>query len=199
MSAGWYGFGKNSPRSGMSSLRIVERPDVRMSSMGGQRPRIARANFSPSIDPGISMSVKTIRMSVLCSKILTASSALLASIASKPASSTSWTASMSKIGSSSTTSTAPLTEALYKPVYPPPAAIAKMHVAIRCCPIFGNLNGSHSLGGRHPFAAFRSRCQPLALVQPHPFPHEGVALLQRGFAQSRGPRTPRPSDEELQT
>ena len=34
-----------------------------MSSIGGQRSRIARANFNPSIEPGMSMSVKTMRMS----------------------------------------------------------------------------------------------------------------------------------------
>ena len=32
-----------------------------MSSISGQQSRIARANFSPSIEPGMSMSVKTIR------------------------------------------------------------------------------------------------------------------------------------------
>ena len=34
-----------------------------MSSIGGQRSRIARANFSPSIEPGMSMSVKTMQTS----------------------------------------------------------------------------------------------------------------------------------------
>jgi hypothetical protein len=39
-----------------------------MNSIGGQRSRIARANFSPSIEPGMSMSVKTMRMSFRASK-----------------------------------------------------------------------------------------------------------------------------------
>ena len=55
-----------------------------MSSIGGQRSRIARANFSPSIEPGMSMSVKT-RMSFRASKMAMASSALDASIALYPA------------------------------------------------------------------------------------------------------------------
>ena len=46
-----------------------------MSSIGGQRSRIARANFSPSIEPGMSMSVKTMRMSFRASKMAMASSA----------------------------------------------------------------------------------------------------------------------------
>ena len=56
-----------------------------MSSIGGQRSRIARANFSPSIEPGMSMSVKTMRMSFRASKMAMASSALDASIALYPA------------------------------------------------------------------------------------------------------------------
>lgn len=46
-----------------------------MSSIGGQRSRTARANFSPSIEPGMSMSVKTMRMSFRASKMAMASSA----------------------------------------------------------------------------------------------------------------------------
>ena len=52
-----------------------------MSSIGGQRFRIARANFSPSIEPGMSMSVKTMHMSFRASNMAMASSALDASIA----------------------------------------------------------------------------------------------------------------------
>ena len=63
-----------------------------MSSIGGQRSRTARANFSPSIEPGMSMSVKTMRMSFRASKMAMASSALAASIALYPAASTKLTA-----------------------------------------------------------------------------------------------------------
>ena len=58
-----------------------------MSSIGGQRSRIAQANFNPSIEPGMSMSVKTMRMSFRASKMAMASSALNASIALNPAAS----------------------------------------------------------------------------------------------------------------
>ena len=76
-----------------------------MSSIGGQRSRIARANFSPSIEPGMSMSVKTMRMSFRASKMAMASSALDASIALYPAPSTKSAACIPLKNSSSTTRT----------------------------------------------------------------------------------------------
>jgi len=76
-----------------------------MSSIGGQRSRIARANFSPSIEPGMSMSVKTMRMSFRASKMAMASSALDASIALYPAPSTKSAACIRLKNSSSTTRT----------------------------------------------------------------------------------------------
>ena len=76
-----------------------------MSSIGGQRRRIARANFSPSIEPGMSMSVKTMRMSFRASKMAMASSALDTSIALYPAASTKSAACIRLKNSSSTTRT----------------------------------------------------------------------------------------------
>ena len=76
-----------------------------MSSIGGQRSRIARANFSPSIEPGMSMSVKTMRMSFRASKMEMASSALDTSIALYPAASTKSAACIRLKNSSSTTRT----------------------------------------------------------------------------------------------
>jgi hypothetical protein len=76
-----------------------------MSSIGGQRRRMARANFSPSIEPGMSMSVKTMRMSFRASKMAMASSALDASIALYPAASTKSAACIRLKNSSSTTRT----------------------------------------------------------------------------------------------
>jgi hypothetical protein len=76
-----------------------------MSSIGGQRSRIAQANFSPSIEPGMSMSVKTMRMSFRASKMAMASSALDASIALYPAPSTKSAACIRLKNSSSTTRT----------------------------------------------------------------------------------------------
>jgi hypothetical protein len=76
-----------------------------MSSIGGQRSRIARANFSPSIEPGMSMSVKTMRMSFRASKMAMASSALDTSIALYPAASTKSAACIRLKNSSSTTRT----------------------------------------------------------------------------------------------
>ena len=76
-----------------------------MSSIGGQRSRIARANFSPSIEPGMSMSVKTMRMSFRASKMAMASSALDISIALYPAASTKSAACIRLKNSSSTTRT----------------------------------------------------------------------------------------------
>ena len=76
-----------------------------MSSIGGQRRRMARANFSPSIEPGMSMSVKTMRMSFRASKMAMASSALDASIALYPAPSTKSAACIRLKNSSSTTRT----------------------------------------------------------------------------------------------
>ena len=76
-----------------------------MSSIGGQRSRIARANFSPSIEPGMSMSVKTMQMSFRASKMAMASSALDASIALYPAPSTKSAACIRLKNSSSTTRT----------------------------------------------------------------------------------------------
>ena len=80
-------------------------PEVRIISTGGQRSRMLAASSMPSMLPGMSMSVKTILMSSRDSKIRTASSALLASIASNPASSATATAVRRKTASSSTTST----------------------------------------------------------------------------------------------
>jgi len=76
-----------------------------MSSIGGQRSRIARANFSPSIEPGMSMSVKTMQMSFRASKMAMASSALDTSIALYPAASTKSAACIRLKNSSSTTRT----------------------------------------------------------------------------------------------
>ena len=76
-----------------------------MSSIGGQRRRMARANFSPSIEPGMSMSVKTMRMSFRASKMAMASSALDTSIALYPAASTKSAACIRLKNSSSTTRT----------------------------------------------------------------------------------------------
>ena len=76
-----------------------------MSSIGGQRRRIARATFSPSIEPGMSMSVKTMRMSFRASKLEMASSALDTSIALYPAASTKSAACIRLKNSSSTTRT----------------------------------------------------------------------------------------------
>ena len=76
-----------------------------MSSIGGQRSRIARANFSPSIEPGMSMSVKTMRMSFRASKMEMASSAFDTSIALYPAASTKSAACIRLKNSSSTTRT----------------------------------------------------------------------------------------------
>ena len=71
----------------MSSLRTRIRPDVSTSSIGGQRLRMACASRSPSMLPGMLMSVKTIRMSFRRSRRAMASSALPASSTPKPASS----------------------------------------------------------------------------------------------------------------
>ena len=76
-----------------------------MISIGGHRSRIARANFSPSIDPGMLMSVKTMRMSFRASKMEMASSALDTSIALYPAASTKSAACIRLKNSSSTTRT----------------------------------------------------------------------------------------------
>lgn len=81
------------------------RPLAIMIRTGGQRSLTAKASLSPSIEPGISMSVKTVVMSNLVSKIDIASSALDASTTVKPASSIIDTTSMRISGSSSTTST----------------------------------------------------------------------------------------------
>jgi hypothetical protein len=55
-------------------------PEVTIICTGGHRSRTTAARFIPSMLPGISMSVKTIRMPFRLSKISIASSALLASI-----------------------------------------------------------------------------------------------------------------------
>src|SRR6516225_2397392 len=67
--SGRYGLARNTPRAGMSLAGSFMNPEVRMSSIGGQRSRIARANFRPSIEPGMLMSLKTIRMSFRTSRM----------------------------------------------------------------------------------------------------------------------------------
>ena len=89
----------------MSSLRTRIRPDVSTSSIGGQRFRMACASRSPSMLPGMLMSVKTIRMSGRLSRSAMASSALPASSTPKPASSRRDNAFIRTKNSSSTTST----------------------------------------------------------------------------------------------
>src|SRR5580693_5973623 len=74
--------------------------------IGGQRSRTACASLSPSIEPGMWISVNTTRISRRLSRIAMASSALAASITAKPASSTVWTAQKRTRGSSSTIRTA---------------------------------------------------------------------------------------------
>ena len=59
------------------SSPTMTRPEVAMILTGGQRSRTNRASFSPSIDPGIWISVKTTRISGCAFRMLVASSALL--------------------------------------------------------------------------------------------------------------------------
>ena len=100
MSGILYGFAKKSARTGSSPASIFL-PDVRISSIGGHRSRTAFANFRPFIEPGMSLSLKTMRTSVRSSRINIASSAFTAVIASYPASSTKLIARARIMGSSS--------------------------------------------------------------------------------------------------
>lgn len=97
-----YGLGKKRPCVGSSLASTERRPDVTMIAIGGQRRRIAIASLRPSIDPGISMSVNTTRISVLDSRIAMASSAFSAAMGSNPASLAILSASSLMMGSSST-------------------------------------------------------------------------------------------------
>src|SRR5450631_1730850 len=79
-----------------------------MISTGGHLLRTAAASLMPSIDPGMSTSVKTMRISARVSKRTTASSAFAASRTSNPASSTKLAAAMRISASSSTMRTTAL-------------------------------------------------------------------------------------------
>jgi hypothetical protein len=61
-------------------------PVVTMMWIGGQRSLTAAASFSPSIEPGKSISVKMVRMSLGVSRTLIASSAFATAITSYPSS-----------------------------------------------------------------------------------------------------------------
>jgi hypothetical protein len=72
-------------RAGSATSLAVRYPEVRMISIGGQRSRTQAASFTPSMLPGISMLVKTMRISLRLSKIRIASSAFAVSMASNRA------------------------------------------------------------------------------------------------------------------
>jgi hypothetical protein len=111
--AWWYGFGRKRPPVGRSSSGTFVLPDVTISATGGQRLRITRANLSPSMDPGIWISVKTARISFRLSKIRMASSASDASMTSNPASFTmSMALARSRLSSSTTSTTGRLPQAI---------------------------------------------------------------------------------------
>ena len=100
-----YGLEKKTVPAGSSPNAGFRCPDTTMMEMGGHFARTAAASFRPSIEPGISMSVNTMWMSLRVSRIRIASSASLASIATNPASSTRSTAAILRSGSSSTINT----------------------------------------------------------------------------------------------
>ena len=100
------------PRSGNSSACGLILPDVTITSMHGQRWLTAHANSRPSIDPGISISVSTNRISGRLSRMRMPSSASAASTTLKPASSATFAARLRTRNSSSiirTTDLAPTT------------------------------------------------------------------------------------------
>ncbi len=59
ISAGRYGLVRNRLPSGKSCSPTLTKPEVGTISIGGHRARTNLASFSPSMEPGIWMSVKT--------------------------------------------------------------------------------------------------------------------------------------------
>ena len=53
------GFGRKTPPAGKSSAPTLTRPDIATILIGGHRSRTNRASSSPSIEPGIWISMKT--------------------------------------------------------------------------------------------------------------------------------------------
>ena len=101
-----YGLCRNLDPTGRSSSRNRNRPEVAMMLIDGQRVKIRWASWSPLMEPGISTSVKTVRISSRFSSIEIASIPVPASTTSKSASSMIATAvNRSKISSSTTSTT----------------------------------------------------------------------------------------------
>jgi hypothetical protein len=100
-----YGFPTKQLFAGKSVCWSRTCPDTTRIFIGGQRSRTAWASFSPSMLPGMLMSVNSTEMSGRDSSRATASSASQASSATQPASSTTSTASIRGRSSSSTTRT----------------------------------------------------------------------------------------------